>query len=57
MVKKDRNHYELEIPVSRFEKGKTYSFRLVLNKEEWIGASKRTSNNDGTKDNNLALVL
>lgn len=57
MVKKDKNHYELEVPVSRFEKGKTYSFRLVLNKEEWIGASKRTSNNDGTKDNNLALVL
>ncbi|UMQ43008.1 serine hydrolase [Chryseobacterium sp. Y16C] len=57
MVKKGRNHYELEVPASRFEKGKTYSFRLVLNKEEWIGASKRTSNNDGTKDNNLALVL
>lgn len=57
MVKKGRNYYELEVPASRFEKGKTYSFRLVLNKEEWIGASKRTSNNDGTKDNNLALVL
>ncbi|MGR3856948.1 serine hydrolase [Chryseobacterium indologenes] len=57
MVQKDKNHYELEVPVSRFEKGKTYSFRLVLNKEEWIGASKKTSNNDGTKDNNLAFVL
>ncbi|WP_313003859.1 serine hydrolase [Chryseobacterium gleum] len=57
MVKKDKNHYELEVPASTFEKGKTYSFRLVLNKEEWIGASKKTSNNDGTKDNNLALVL
>ncbi|MDN3692631.1 serine hydrolase [Chryseobacterium tructae] len=57
MVKKDKSHYELEIPISRFEKGKTYSFRLVLNKEEWIGASKKTSNNDGTKDNNLTLVL
>ncbi|WP_250253465.1 serine hydrolase [Chryseobacterium sp. Marseille-Q3244] len=57
MVKKDKNRYELEIPVSRFEKGKTYSFRFVLNKEEWMEAPKNASNNDGTKDNNLALVL
>ncbi|WP_185289762.1 serine hydrolase [Chryseobacterium lactis] len=57
MIKKDKNLYELEVPVSRFEKGKPYSFKLVLNKEEWIGASKNASNNDGTKDNNLALVL
>jgi hypothetical protein len=57
MIKKDKNLYELEVPVSRFEKGKSYSFKLVLNKEEWIGASKNASNNDGTKDNNLTLVL
>ncbi|REC50324.1 serine hydrolase [Chryseobacterium pennipullorum] len=57
MVKKDKNRYELEIPVSQFEKGKIYSFKFVLNKEEWIGASKNASNNDGTKDNNLSLIL
>lgn len=57
MIKKDKNLYELEVPVSRFEKGKPYSFKFVLNKEEWIGASKNASNNDGTKDNNLALIL
>ncbi|WP_160137576.1 serine hydrolase [Chryseobacterium sp. c4a] len=57
MIQKDKNHYELEVPVSKFEKGKTYSFRLVLNKDEWMGAPKKASNNDGSKDNNLALVL
>jgi hypothetical protein len=57
MIKRNKNLYELEVPVSRFEKGKTYSFKFVLNKEEWIGASKNASNNDGTKDNNLTLVL
>lgn len=57
MIKKDKNLFELEVPVSRFEKGKPYSFKFILNKEEWIGASKNTSNNDGTKDHNLALIL
>ncbi|MBV8328509.1 serine hydrolase [Chryseobacterium sp.] len=57
MIKKDKNHYELEVPVSRFEKGKTYSFRFVLNKDGWMEAPKNASNNDGTKHNNLALVL
>lgn len=57
MVKKDKNHYELEVPLSKFEKGKIYSFRLVLNKDEWMGAPKNASNNDGSKDNNLSLVL
>lgn len=57
MIKRDKNLYELEVPISRFEKGKPYSFKFVLNKEEWIGASKNASNNDGTKDNNLTLVL
>lgn len=57
MIRKDKNLYELEIPVSRFEKGKPYSFKFVLNKEEWIGASKNTFNNDGSKDNNLVFTL
>lgn len=57
MIKKDKGHYELEIPVSKFEKGKIYTFKFVLNKEGWMDAPKNASNNDGTKDNNLALVL
>ncbi|MDN3692632.1 serine hydrolase [Chryseobacterium tructae] len=57
MVKKDKNHYELEVPVSQFEKGKTYSFRFVLNKEGWMEAPRNASNSDGSKYNHLALVL
>ncbi|WP_080779650.1 serine hydrolase [Chryseobacterium phocaeense] len=57
MRKKNENQFELEVPLSRFEKGKTYSFKFVLNKEFWMTAPKNASNTDGTKDNNLVLVL
>lgn len=57
MIKKDKNRYELEIPMSRFEKGKTYSFKFVLNKDGWVEAPKNASNNDGSKDNNLVFAL
>lgn len=57
MTKKDNNHYELEIPMSKFEKGKTYSFKFVLNNIGWVITPKRASNNDGTEDNNLTLAL
>ncbi|SHM71048.1 CubicO group peptidase, beta-lactamase class C family [Chryseobacterium carnipullorum] len=55
LTKKEDNRFELEIPKSRFEKGKTYSFKLVLNGEDWINASGNASNTDGTDDNNLTL--
>jgi CubicO group peptidase (beta-lactamase class C family) len=57
MKKKDKNHFELEIPASRFEKGKTYSFKFVLNNAGWVITPKKTSNSDGTSDNNLTLKL
>lgn len=57
MVKKDKNHYELELPVSGFQKGKTYPFRFVLNKEAWMEAPKNASNSEGTKDINLTFAL
>lgn len=57
MTKKENNHYELEIPVSKFEKGKTYSFKFVLNNVGWMTTPKRAINVDGTEDNNLTLVL
>ncbi|AZA49637.1 hypothetical protein EG346_16265 [Chryseobacterium carnipullorum] len=57
LTKKEDNRFELEIPKSRFEKGKTYSFKLVLNGEDWINASGNASNTDGTDDNNLTLKL
>lgn len=57
MTKKGNNHYELKIPVSKFEKDKTYSFKFVLNNNWWIITPKSASNIDGTKDNNLVLTL
>lgn len=57
MKKKNEDQFELEVPLSRFEKGKTYSFKFVLNKDFWMTAPKNASNTDGTKDNNLVLVL
>lgn len=57
LTKKENNRFELEVPKSTFEKGKTYSFKLVLNGEDWINASKNASNADGTNDNNLTLKL
>ncbi|MGG5208058.1 serine hydrolase [Chryseobacterium sp. MIQD13] len=57
MKKKDKNHFELAIPVSKFEKGKTYSFKFVLNNISWVVPPKKASNTDGTDDNNLTLKL
>ncbi|GAA5083195.1 hypothetical protein GCM10023210_01440 [Chryseobacterium ginsengisoli] len=57
MIQKDKNRFELEVPMSKFEKGKTYSFKFVLNKSGWISAPQRASNADGTLDKNLMLKL
>lgn len=57
MKKKDKNHFELEIPVSKFEKGKTHTFKFVLNNTSWVITPKKASNADGTDDNNLTLKL
>ncbi|MCJ7932426.1 MAG: serine hydrolase [Chryseobacterium sp.] len=57
MTRKEKNHYELEIPVSKFEKDKTYSFKFVINNAGWMVTPKRAANVDGTEDNNLILVL
>lgn len=55
LIKKENNRFELEVPKSSFEKGKTYTFKLILNGEDWINASRNASNTDGTDDNNLTL--
>lgn len=57
MVKKDKNRFELAVPVSRFEKGKPYSFKFVFNKEGWMTTPKSASNTDGTEHNNLIITL
>ncbi|WP_300688022.1 serine hydrolase [Chryseobacterium sp.] len=57
MKKKGENLFELEVPLIKFEKGKIYSFKFVLNKESWMTTPKNASNIDGTEDNNLVFML
>lgn len=57
MTRKDKNRFELEVPVSKFEKGNTYTFKFVLNKAAWMNAPKRVSNADSTPDKNLIFTL
>lgn len=57
MIRKDKNRFELKVPISKFEKNKTYSFKFVLNKSAWISAPKKASNADRTPDKNLTLKL
>jgi D-alanyl-D-alanine-carboxypeptidase/D-alanyl-D-alanine-endopeptidase len=57
MIRKDKSRFELKVPISKFEKNKTYSFKFVLNKSAWISAPKKASNADGTPDKNLTLKL
>ncbi|RQO35520.1 hypothetical protein DBR39_17640 [Chryseobacterium sp. KBW03] len=57
MTKKDNNSFELEVPISKFEKGKTYSFKFVFNKEGWMTTPPNASNTDGTENNSLVITL
>lgn len=57
MISRGNNIFELELPKSQFEKGKTYSFKFVINKVGWVMAPKNASNTDNTEDNNLTLTI
>ena len=54
---KGNNLYELEIPKSKFETGKTYSFKFVINNVVWAAAPKNASNTDKSQDNNLTFRI
>ncbi|PKF74207.1 serine hydrolase [Chryseobacterium sp. PMSZPI] len=54
---KKKNTYELVVPKSQFEKGKTYDFKFVMNKNGWLTVPYNASNVDGSRDNNLTLKI
>lgn len=57
MVSKGNNIFELELPKSQFEKGKTYLFKFVINKVGWIMTPQKALNTDKTEDNNLTFKI
>lgn len=57
MSLKKNNIFEVAIPQSQFEKGKTYGFKFVMNKSGWLTIPHNTLNTDGTQDNNLTLKI
>lgn len=58
MVLKDKNTFELVLPKSQFEKGKTYEFRFVMNKNGWFTTPYSALNTNGKPDdNNLTFKI
>ncbi|MBB6371111.1 CubicO group peptidase (beta-lactamase class C family) [Chryseobacterium shigense] len=57
MAAKKGNTFELALPESQFEKGKTYLFKFVMNKTGWLPTPNNVINTDGTPDNNLTLRI
>lgn len=58
MVLKDKNTFELLLPKSQFEKGKTYEFRFVMNKNGWFTTPYSALNTNGNpNDNNLTFIV
>jgi hypothetical protein len=52
MIRKDRDTFELVLPKSQFEKGKTYEFRFVMNKNGWFTTPYSALNTNGKPDDN-----
>ncbi|MEG0928003.1 serine hydrolase [Chryseobacterium sp.] len=57
LISKNNHTFELAIPKSNFEKGKTYNFKFVMNKNGWLTVPYNAANVDGTQDNNLTLKI
>ncbi|MGI9581039.1 serine hydrolase [Chryseobacterium sp. RRHN12] len=57
MSLKKGNTFELVLPKSQFEKGKTYQFKFVMNKKGWLSVPYNAMNVDGTRDNNLTFKM
>lgn len=56
MVLKDKNTFELILPKFKFEKGKMYEFRFVMNKNGWFTTPYSAINTNGNpNDNNLTI--
>lgn len=54
---KRNNAFELTLPKSHFESGKTYQFKFVMNKKNWLSVPYNAANVDGTKDHNLTFKI
>lgn len=57
LISKGDNTFELELPKSQFEKGKTYLFKFVINKVGWTKTPQNALNTDKTEDNNLTFKI
>jgi CubicO group peptidase (beta-lactamase class C family) len=58
MISKNKNTFELVLPKSQFEKGKTYEFRFVMNKKGWFTTPYSAANTNGNpNDNNLTFKI
>ncbi len=57
MFSKRNNIYELELPKSQFEKGKTNEFKFVINKVGWLTTPKNALNIDNTENSNLTFKI
>ncbi|REC49711.1 serine hydrolase [Chryseobacterium pennipullorum] len=57
MISKGKNTFELALPKSQFEKGKTYGFKFVMNDNGWLSVPYYAANVDGTQDNNITLKI
>lgn len=52
MIRKDQDTFELVLSKSQFEKGKTYEFRFVMNKNGWFTTPYSALNTNGKPDDN-----
>lgn len=57
MIRKNKNTFELSIPVSNFKKDQLHTFKFVINKTGWVEAPKNISNKENSGDENLILNL
>jgi D-alanyl-D-alanine-carboxypeptidase/D-alanyl-D-alanine-endopeptidase len=57
MVSKGNNRYELALPKSKFEKGKIYTFKFLINNAAWVTTPKSASNVEDSVDKNLVLKI
>ena len=57
MIRKKDNTFEVAIPKSKFEKGKTYEFKFVMNKNGWLSVPSNALNAKGDRDENLTFTI
>lgn len=57
MIAKGNRTYELELPKSQFERGKTNQFKFVINKVGWVTTPRNALNAENTEDNNLTFKI